>query len=210
MEELYHRTKHEIEEVNRCFQKFDSGRDEQGIDEQVDQAIEKIITNCDRLDILVHKEPATRRHVAKLRVDQLKYDARHLKAAQTNLRRKREDRKLAESNREELLRRSFRANEATSIDMDQMLNFHSKTQDANRNVDDLISSGGSILDNLRDQRNRLKGTRRRILDVVNHLGMSNTVMRLIEKRSHQDKFILFGGMILTCIIMILIVVYFWR
>jgi len=54
----------------------------------------------------------------------------------------------------------------------------------------------------------LKGAQKKILDIANTLGLSNTVMRLIEKRTFQDKFVLFGGMILTCIIMILIWIYF--
>ena len=33
--------------------------------------------------------------------------------------------------------------------------------------------------------------------------MSNTVMRLIERRSERDKYVLFGGMIVTCVIMYL-------
>lgn len=34
--------------------------------------------NCDRLDVLVFKVPAAQRPNAKMRVDQLKYDIRHL------------------------------------------------------------------------------------------------------------------------------------
>ncbi|XP_043531242.1 Golgi SNAP receptor complex member 2 isoform X3 [Chiloscyllium punctatum] len=51
------------------------------------------------------------------------------------------------------------------------------------------------------------GAQKKILDVANMLGMSNTVMRLIEKRAFQDKFIMIGGMVITCIIMVLAVKY---
>ncbi|KAM4645205.1 Golgi SNAP receptor complex member 2 isoform 2-T3 [Amazona ochrocephala] len=51
------------------------------------------------------------------------------------------------------------------------------------------------------------GTHKKILDVANMLGLSNTVMRLIEKRAFQDKYFMIGGMILTCVIMLLIVQY---
>jgi golgi SNAP receptor complex member 2 len=34
--------------------------------------------NCDRLDVLVFKVPAAMRQNAKMKVDQLKYDVRHL------------------------------------------------------------------------------------------------------------------------------------
>lgn len=46
-----------------------------------------------------------------------------------------------------------------------------------------------------------------MLDVANMLGLSNTVMRLIEKRATQDKFIMMGGMLITCIVMFLVVKY---
>ncbi len=39
-------------------------------------------------------------------------------------------------------------------------------------------------------------------------GMSSTVMRLIERRQDGDKWILFGGMAVTCLVMYL-VVRFW-
>ncbi|KAM9255265.1 Golgi SNAP receptor complex member 2 isoform 2-T4 [Cariama cristata] len=51
------------------------------------------------------------------------------------------------------------------------------------------------------------GTHKKILDVANMLGLSNTVMRLIEKRAFQDKYFMIGGMLLTCVIMFLVVQY---
>ena len=45
------------------------------------------------------------------------------------------------------------------------------------------------------------------LTLVSHYRMSNTVIRLIERRSEGDKYILIGGMVLTCILMFLVVKY---
>lgn len=53
----------------------------------------------------------------------------------------------------------------------------------------------------------LQGTHKKMLDVANMLGLSNTVMRLIERRATQDKFIMIGGMLLTCVFMFLVVRY---
>ena len=41
-------------------------------------------SNCERLDVLVQKEPANKRHNAKIRVDQLKYDVRHVQSSFSN------------------------------------------------------------------------------------------------------------------------------
>lgn len=52
-----------------------------------------------------------------------------------------------------------------------------------------------------------QGTHKKILDVANMLGLSNTVMRLIEKRAFQDKYFMIGGMLLSCVVMFLVVQY---
>jgi Golgi SNAP receptor complex protein 2 len=80
-------------------------------------------------------------------------------------------------------------------------------QNANRGIDDMLQSGVGILENLRDQRVTVKGAHRRLYDIANTLGLSNTTMRLIERRAYQDKFILIGGMLFTLIVICLIVVY---
>lgn len=52
-----------------------------------------------------------------------------------------------------------------------------------------------------------QGTHKKMLDVANMLGLSNTVMRLIERRATQDKFIMIGGMLVTCVFMFLVIRY---
>ena len=54
----------------------------------------------------------------------------------------------------------------------------------------------------------IKGIKTKVIDVANTLNLSSTVIRLIEKRSARDKWVLFGGMIATCIVMFLIVRWF--
>ena len=88
--------------------------------------------------------------------------------------------------------------------IDAALQHNMGLHNAHKGMDELLYSGSNIVTNLRDQRGTLKGAHRKILDIANTLGMSNTVMRLIERRSYQDKFILYGGMIVTVIIMLLV------
>ncbi len=107
-----------------------------------------------------------------------------------------------ERNREALLSRNFAPNdEDTSIMIDHALQHNQRLQDSNRGMDELIASGTNIIGNIREQRVTLKGAHKKILDVANTLGLSNTVLRLIERRTHRDKFILFGGMAVTLVIM---------
>lgn len=178
------------------------------LENELQARIDQIFSHLERLEILASKEPPNRRQNAKLRVDQLKYDVQHLQTALRNFQHRRYSREAQDRDREELMSRTFTTNDAdTSIPIDETLQFNSNLNEAHRGMDDLLGSGSSILTGLRDQRGTLKGTHKKMLDVANMLGLSNTVMRLIEKRATQDKFIMVGGMLITCVLMFLVVKY---
>lgn len=113
-----------------------------------------------------------------------------------------------EREREQLLNTSFRPNSSdTSIMIDHALRHNNSLQNAHQGLDDLLGSGRSVIENLREQRGTLKSAHKKVLDLMNTLGLSNTVMRLIERRTYQDSFILYGGMIFTCVIMFITIKY---
>lgn len=74
-------------------------------------------------------------------------------------------------------------------------------------MDELLANGGAVLSSLRGQYSTLRGARSRLMEVDNYIGLSNSVMRLIENRVFADKFILFGGMAILTILMFLIWFY---
>eukprot|EP00071_Canis_lupus_P021988 XP_013971842.1 Golgi SNAP receptor complex member 2 isoform X1 [Canis lupus familiaris] len=178
------------------------------VENEIQASIDQIFNHLERLEILSSKEPPNKRQNAKLRVDQLKYDVQHLQTALSNFQHRRYAREQQERQREALLSRTFTTNDSdTTIPMDDSLQFNSSLQKIHHGMDDLIGGGHSILEGLRAQRLTLKGTQKKILDIANMLGLSNTVMRLIEKRAFQDKYFMIGGMLLTCVLMFLVVQY---
>uniref|UniRef100_A0A7S2XZE9 Golgi SNAP receptor complex member 2 n=1 Tax=Fibrocapsa japonica TaxID=94617 RepID=A0A7S2XZE9_9STRA len=64
-------------------------------------------------------------------------------------------------------------------------------------VEDLTYTGQAIMANLLDQRSTLKSAQRKILDLANLLGLSGVLMRSANRRDATDKWIVFGGMIIT-------------
>jgi len=213
MEALYHQTNRLFEETQECFVRLESLRDEASVSRQstdIQGRLEVLWSNCERLDMLAGKEPVARRQNAKLRVDQLKYDIQHLNSALQSVQTRAAMREREASERELLLQTKFTTNadtSDTSIMIDRALEHGNALNRSNRYMDDILAQGAATLDNLRDQRSTLKGVQKKILDVANTLGMSNTVIRLIERRSEGDKYILIGGMVLTCILMFLVVKY---
>ncbi|KAH9490566.1 Golgi SNAP receptor complex member 2 [Bulinus truncatus] len=194
METLYHQTNHLLQEVHGGLARLERafGTTELHlIENEVQTQIDRIFSNCERLDILVMKEPVARRANAKMRVDQLKYDCQHLQSSIRQIQHKRYVKEQEDYERESLLSRTFTTNEQdTAITIDPALQHHTKLNDSSKQLDNLLGHGSSILGNLRDQRITLKGAHRRLLDITNTLGLTNTVMRLIEKRSSQDKIIM--------------------
>ncbi|XP_037081817.1 Golgi SNAP receptor complex member 2-like [Pollicipes pollicipes] len=205
MEALYHQTNGLVHQMQDGFALLEraSASEAEGQEREFNLAIENIISNCKRLDILADKEPVQRRNSAKQRVNQLKYDVQHLQSALRALQQRRMARDRERLEREQLLSQRFTTNDQsdTSIAIDAALQMNDRLQNSHRGLDDLLNIGNSALSNLRDQRGVLKGARRRMLDLANTLGMSNTVMRLIERRAYQDKFVLFGGMLATLVVM---------
>lgn len=74
----------------------------------------------------------------------------------------------------------------------------------------MLGAGRSILESIQDQGMTLKGARKKVLDLANTLGLSNTVMRMIERRSTQDKYILIAGMLIVLLCLYLALRYLWR
>ncbi|KAJ3600438.1 hypothetical protein NHX12_031421 [Muraenolepis orangiensis] len=210
METLYHQTNKEIHAVQSYMGGLERTEKQSVhlLENDIQTRIDRIFTHLERLEILASKEPPNRRQNAKLRADQLKYDVQHLQSGLRNFQHRRCQRDALDQEREELLSRTFTTNDAdTSIPMDETLNMNSNLHNAHRGMDDLLGSSSSILNGLRDQRGALKGTHKKMLDVANMLGLSNTVMRLIERRATQDKLIMVGGMLLTCLVIFLVIRY---
>lgn len=210
METLYHQTNKLVQETQHLFSQLErrtADLDVQEIENNIESKINQINSNCERLDVLCLKGPISQRQNAKMRVDQLKYDNRHLNAALNSWRNKRIRKEREEAEREALLSRKFTANDHVDIVIDHNVQHNSSLRNAVYGVDDLLNQGSGILDNLKSQRITLKGAHKRLIDIGNTLGLSNTTMRLIERRARQDGFILIGGMIFTCIVIVLVVVY---
>lgn len=214
MEALYHQTNRLLQEITSNdltrFERAHGSEELSSIEAVVVDKLNQIRGNCGRLDILINKEPPTRRANAKYRIDQLKYDFQHIENSFRMLQHRREVRLHEAEERDALLSRKFTTNDQqeTSIFLDHELQHHDKLTNANRDVDDLLGVGTTVLQGLREQGSTLKGAHKRVLDLANTLGLSNTIMRMVERRSTQDKYILFAGMVLVLLCLYFVLRYF--
>jgi Golgi SNAP receptor complex protein 2 len=66
---------------------------------------------------------------------------------------------------------------------DFALREHSFLQESENNIDNYIAQGRAVLENLVEQRGMLKGTKRKLLDAANTLGMSRETISWVERRT---------------------------
>jgi hypothetical protein len=100
--------------------------------------------------------------------------------------------------------KGFRTNEI-------ILDFHN-TQGASllnseNRVEEFISLSSNALKSLREERDILKSSKRRLLDSLHFLGLSNSVIRRVEARFRQDYYILYFGIFFCLVLFYLMVRY---
>jgi len=74
-------------------------------------------------------------------------------------------------------------NKETALDMEGA--HHDRLGKANANMDNILGNANDVLNSMYSQREQLKGIKGKMMNIANQLGMSQTVMRLINKRSDQ-------------------------
>jgi len=106
--------------------------------------------------------------------------------------------------REELLARRYgrgQNGETPTIVVDQLMEEGASYQRSGVMMNDILMSGQATLSNMLDQRSSLKSARRKVLDVLNLLGVSSRIMGMAERRGAVDKMIIVGGMCVTLVVL---------
>ena len=98
--------------------------------------------------------------------------------------------------REALLQRRNGGGEH-AITIDAQARESRQLNDAGAQLDALQEHAMSSLNALMAQRSSLKGVQKKVLDMAATLGLSNNVLRMIERREFWDKVLLYGGMLAT-------------
>lgn len=190
--------------ANGNSKKQDAGDSEK----RIDGAFIQMGENVERLDILVSKEMPSRRQKMKLRLEQLRQDITQLQAAFRSEKHKRDEKVRFEADRQALLSTRFDSGTSgtpdahTQISMDYAdMEHRSRLANSHKHVDDLITVGATALDSLRAQRSQLRGAQKRLRDFAETVGLSRSVIQLIERRSSQDYAIFFACAAAFCFFM---------
>ena len=164
--------------------------------------LRELFTQINTLRQLLNAERPERRNLWKVKIDELGHEAQFL----SNDLRRVTNFHQHQRERDSLFRR--RAGAAPSSAHDDLLEAEDSYARSGNQVDELMETGRASLDSLRAQRERLKNTHRNALDMINKLGLSDTVMKLINSRNRQDRKIVIGGFV--CLFVLFYLCMRWR
>jgi Golgi SNAP receptor complex protein 2 len=150
--------------------------------------------------------PKGQRELWRRKVEQVAEEVEALKAGLEKHQNRQRHRQIEAQERAELFRRT-RGDGAQVLQVyDEEAQSMQSVHNSSRMLDDAFATGTAVLAQFAIQRDRLKQAQRKAYDVLNTVGLGNSVMRVIERRQLMDKWVAYVGMLVT----IIIVIVFWR
>jgi Golgi SNAP receptor complex protein 2 len=155
------------------------------------------------MEQLVLRETPAQREVWKRKIQELREDSSSLRrqgehydrVVNTNVRHKKD--------RDELLTRRRQRKEYNNMEERDMANLADEGQSWQQShymVNDMIANGEASLNSLAGQRQRLGGVTKFLGQIGDSLGISNSTMKIIERRDVTDTYFVLGGCVITCIV----------
>ncbi|KAK0600371.1 hypothetical protein LWI29_014334 [Acer saccharum] len=173
----------------------------------VKKDISQIQSLCVDMDRLWRSVAAkSQRDLWKRKVEQIAEEAESLKGSLDKYLVRNQRRMNEARERTELLGRANGESAHVLRIFDEEAQAMQSVRNSSRMLQESFATGTAILSKYAEQRDRLKNAQRKALDVLNTVGLSNTVLRLIERRNRVDQRIKYVGMFLT----IVILYFFWR
>ncbi|XP_063900944.1 Golgi SNAP receptor complex member 2-like isoform X3 [Zophobas morio] len=144
------------------------------------------------------------------KMEQLKYDLELLKSAIDQFRRKNENLRALKTREELLLNHKFFPvrNQETSIGIDPFSRESDLLDEAHRQMDALLFQGSYFYQNIIESGNMFKKAHLRVVNMMGSMDLSQSLLRLIERRQAQDYYILIGGILATSSIVWAAIHYF--
>ncbi|CAB4316524.1 unnamed protein product [Prunus armeniaca] len=202
------RTRDGLEKLERLENA--GGIDSPDLSTSVKKDISQIQSLSSEMDRLWRSVGAkSQRDLWKRKVEQIVEEAQSLKESldKYNLRNQKRAQEFRE--RAELLGRANGEGAHVLRIFDDEAQARASVHSSSRMLEEASATGESILRKYAEQRDWLKSAQRKGLDVLNTVGLSNSVLKLIERRNRVDQSIKYAGMILTVVIVVYLI-WGWR
>ena len=182
--------------VNEQLQALESGQDTSvGLQSLISQNLNALAREVQELEGLLAAVAPGSRGLWRKKITQLTDESASLRHALGKYASSRSAQQRELEEREALLA-GGRGGGEHAIDINGFAAHESRRlHESDSAIDGLTGNATAVLDQLGQQRGALKGVHKRVLDLATTLGVSNSVMKMIERRQFLDKLLVYGGML---------------
>ena len=182
--------------VNEQLQALESGQDTSvGLQSLISQNLNALAREVQELEGLLAAVAPGSRGLWRKKITQLTDESASLRHALGKYASSRSAQQRELEEREALLA-GGRGGGEHAIDINGFAAHESRRlHESDSAIDGLTGNATAVLDQLGQQRSTLKGVHKRVLDLATTLGVSNSVMKMIERRQFLDKLLVYGGML---------------
>ena len=182
--------------VNEQLQALESGQDTSvGLQSLISQNLNALAREVQELEGLLAAVAPGSRGLWRKKITQLTDESARLRHALGKYASSRSAQQRELEEREALLA-GGRGGGEHAIDINGFAAHESRRpHESDSAIDGLTGNATAVLDQLGQQRGALKGVHKRVLDLATTLGVSNSVMKMIERRQFLDKLLVYGGML---------------
>jgi Golgi SNAP receptor complex protein 2 len=166
----------------------------------VKMGLDEMRTRLIELERLVNNEPKSRRDEFRRRVLHLRTSHGHLNNSFESFTR----RTGIQGLRSNLFSGAVRPDVNDNINYDLEMAESGSLDRSNAMVKSYIEQGQETLQELMEQRDRMKGVKKKVMDIANYLGLSNAIMKAVGDREKVDAIITYGAMAFLVILSLFI------
>ncbi|KAL9843256.1 putative GOSR2/Membrin/Bos1 [Arabidopsis thaliana] len=171
-----------------------SSMDSPDLASSVKRDITEVRSLCSNMDTLWRSIPVkSQRDLWRRKTEQVGEEAEYLNLSLEKYMSRNQRKMLEAKERADLLGRASGEGAHILQIFDEEAQAMSSVKNSKRMLEESFSSGVAILSKYAEQRDRLKSAQRKALDVLNTVGLSNSVLRLIERRNRVDTWIKYAG-----------------
>ena len=171
-------------------------------------SLDELSRQFEMMNQLVMRERPAQREVWKRKIQELKVEAEGVRRQGEHYDRIVNSNVRQQKERDELLtrrrRRQQQGKDYSSAGERDMGNLADEAKSWNQSqymVTDLIANGEASLTSLVEQRQRMTGVSKFLGHIDDRLGISNSTMKVIERRDITDAYFVLGGCVITCIVL---------
>ncbi|KAF8056259.1 MEMB11 [Scenedesmus sp. PABB004] len=154
------------------------------------------------------RQQTAKHDVWKRKVEQVSEEADFLRTSLERFGGRQALRQREAADRDELLARA-EAGRRVKDEMDEEAAVAGHIGRSRRYLGEMFEQGTSILAGMSANRERIKAAQTKVLDVINSVGLGESVLKMIERRHRTDAYIAVGGMVATVLLTIGLIWWAW-